>query len=107
MVTNPYMTTVNPYMQGNAQAPVMAPNAMQGMQNQQLLAQQNALVNQAGQSQVGGASPQMMASMLRGGGKGSDLMNMAKTALGSKYDTDMGSEQSRMLAMQERGMYGS
>jgi hypothetical protein len=96
--------------------PVFQNFGQQQANQQAALAQQNQLVNQAGQTQGGGMNPLALASMLRKGDKPTQDQINAKDAqmgglstynpltqydISQKYGTDMYSPQSRMLAAQE------
>lgn len=120
---NPYITNVGSYMQPvNPQEqqglmPVFQNIAAQQAAQNAALAQQNQLVQQAGQTQQGGGmNPMAMAAMLRKGEKPTqDQMNAKDAQMGGlstynpmtqynvsqQYGTDMYSPQSRMLAAQE------
>ena len=119
---NPYITNVGSYMQPvNPQEqqglmPVFQNIAAQQANQNAALAQQNQLVQQAGQTQQGGMNPMAMAAMLRKGDKPTqEQMNakdvqmgglstynpMTQYGVSQKYGTDMYSPQSRMLAAQE------
>ena len=120
---NPYITNVGSYMQPvNPQEqqglmPVFQNIAAQQAAQNAALAQQNQLVQQAGQTQQGGGmNPMAMAAMLRKGEKPTqDQMNakdaqmgglstynpMTQYSVSQQYGTDMYSPQSRMLAAQE------
>jgi hypothetical protein len=120
---NPYITNVGSYMQPvNPQEqqglmPVFQNIAAQQANQNAALAQQNQLVQQAGQTQQGGGmNPVAMAAMLRKGDKPTqDQMNAKDVQMGGlstynpitqygvsqQYGTDMYSPQSRMLAAQE------
>jgi len=117
-MNNSYFTQVAPYMQQDQQGlmPVFQNMAAQQANQNAALAQQNQLVQQAGQGQQGGMNPMAMAAMLRKGDKPTQNQINAKDAqMGSlgtynpftqydvsqKYGTDMYSPQSRMLAAQE------
>lgn len=96
------------------------PSMYQNIANQQAmqaaaLAQQNQLTQQAGQTgQQGGANPMALAAALRKGEKGDPNAKdaamgglatynpMTQMAISSKYDTNPYSQQSRMLAAQEK-----
>jgi hypothetical protein len=65
---NPYFTSVGPYQQDDQQGlmPVFQNIGQQQANQQAALAQQNQLVQQAGQTQQqGGMNPQAIAAMLR------------------------------------------
>jgi hypothetical protein len=64
---NPYFTNVAPYFPQQDQNlnPVFQNIATQQANQNAALAQQNQLVNQAGQTQQGGMNPMAMAMMLR------------------------------------------
>jgi hypothetical protein len=116
---NNYFTTVNPYFaqQDQGLSPVFQNIAQQQQNQNAALAQQNQLVQQAGQTQQGGMNPMMMAAMLRKGDKPDQAAINAKDAqmgglstynpftqydISQKYGTDPYSQTSRMLAAQER-----
>jgi hypothetical protein len=115
----------NPYiMQGQPQdlsglTPVFQNIAGQQAAQNAALAQQNQLVQQAGQvGQSGGMNPMAMAMMLRkGGAPDQAAMNakdvqmgglstynpMTQYGVSQQYGTDMYSPQSRMIAAQNSG----
>ena len=117
---------MNPYFMQNQQMqdvsglqPVFQNFGQQQANQQAALAQQNQLVNQAGQTQGGGMNPMAMAAMLRKKDKPTqDEINAKDAQMGGigtfnpftqydisqQYGTDMYSPQSRMLAAQESGM---
>jgi hypothetical protein len=70
-MNNPYFTTVGSYMtpvnpqEQQGLMPVFQNIAQQQQNQNAALAQQNQLVNQAGQTQQGGMNPMAMAMMLR------------------------------------------
>lgn len=115
MNTNPYIREAQQLPQGmggggNPQAYMQ--NTSDQMASQQMAGQNLAQV-QAGIGKAvsggGGAessvTPQARAEALRNmGNKIGDYANQANVASGNKYDTNFGSEQSRMLAMQEAGL---
>lgn len=86
--------------------------ASQNQNIQQLLQQGNGLASQAGASTGGGFDPVKLAQALKGGDRSltQDLQTLNAYApwtqmnVANAYGTDPYSEQSRMLAMQERGM---
>jgi hypothetical protein len=110
------MQPVNPQEQQGLMPVFQNIAAQQAAQNA-ALAQQNQLVQQAGQTQQGGGmNPMAMAAMLRKGEKPTqDQMNAKDAQMGGlstynpmtqynvsqQYGTDMYSPQSRMLAAQE------
>ena len=115
----------NPYiMQGQQQqdltglTPVFQNMAQQQAAQNAALAQQNQLVQQAGQTQQGGMNPMMMAQMLRKGEKSNQAdINAQDVQMGGlstynpftqydisqKYGTNPYSQSSRMIAAQESG----
>lgn len=108
----------NSYIQNQPSSGIVAPNLSQ-QQNfqQQTLGQMNQLANQSGQMASPGmsANPMALANALRNKGSiGSWLPNAMQTtnafmpwtqnAIANQYGTDPFSEQSRMLALQERGL---
>jgi hypothetical protein len=114
---NPYITNVNPYFAQQDQQGLMP--VFQNIGNQQAnqqaaLAQQNQLVQQAGQTQQGGMNPMAMAMALRNKPT-QDQINAKDAQMGglntynpytqykvsNTYGTDPYSQQSRMLASQE------
>jgi len=116
---NPYFKQGQPMQDLGGLQPVFQNFAQQQANQQAALAQQNQLVNQAGQSQGGGMNPMALASMLRKGDKPTQNQINAKDAqmggigtfnpftqydISQQYGTDMYSPQSRMLAGQELGM---
>ena len=116
---NPYFKQGQPMQDLGGLQPVFQNFAQQQANQQAALAQQNQLVNQAGQSQGGGMNPMALASMLRKGDKPTQDQINAKDAqmggigtfnpftqydISQQYGTDMYSPQSRMLAGQELGM---
>jgi hypothetical protein len=113
---NPYILQGQPMQDLGGLNPVFQNFGQQQANQQAALAQQNQLVNQAGQTQQGGMNPIAMAMMLRKGDKpNQDQMNAKDAQMGGlstynpmtqydvsqKYGTDMYSPQSRMLAAQE------
>jgi hypothetical protein len=109
------MQPVNPQEQQGLM-PVFQNIAAQQANQNAALAQQNQLVQQAGQTGQGGMNPMAMAAMLRKGDKPTqDQMNakdaqmgglstynpMTQYSVSQQYGTDMYSPQSRMLAAQE------
>ena len=119
---NPYITNVGSYMQPvNPQEqqglmPVFQNIAAQQAAQNAALAQQNQLVQQAGQTGQGGMNPMAMAAMLRKGDKPTqDQINAKDVQMGGlstynpftqasisqQYGTDPYSQTSRMLAAQE------
>jgi hypothetical protein len=118
---NPYITDVGSYMipvnpqEQQGLMPVFQNMASQQANQNAALAQQNQLVQQAGQTQKGGMNPMAMAAMLRKDKPTQDQMNAKDAQMGGlstyspftqydvsqKYGTDMYSPQSRMLAAQE------
>lgn len=117
---NPYMLMPKGMQDVSGLQPVFQNFGQQQANQQAALAQQNQLVNQAGQSQGGGGASQLaMAAMLRKGAKPTqDEINAKDNQMGGlgtfnpftqydisqQYGTDMYSPQSRMLAGQELGM---
>jgi hypothetical protein len=117
---NSYFKQGQPMQDLGGLQPVFQNFAQQQANQQAALAQQNQLVNQAGQSQGGGGASQLaMAAMLRKGNKPTqDDINAKDAQMGGmgtfnpftqydisqQYGTDMYSPQSRMLAGQELGM---
>ena len=110
-----YMQSVNPQEQQGLMPVFQNIAAQQAAQNA-ALAQQNQLVQQAGQTGQGGMNPAAMAAMLRKGDKptqqqinaqdaqmgGLSTYNpMTQYSVSQQYGTDMYSPQSRMLAAQE------
>jgi hypothetical protein len=95
--------------------PVFQNFGQQQANQQAALAQQNQLMNQAGQSQGGGMNPLALAQALRKDKPTQDQINAKDAQMGGastynpftqydisqKYGTDMYSPQSRMLAAQE------
>ncbi len=75
---NPYILPTLPMQDVSGLQPVYQNFGMQQANQQAALAQQNQLVNQAGQSQGGGMNPLAMAAMLR---------NKDPQSLGSKMGT--------------------
>ena len=113
---NPYILQPQPMQDVSGLQPVFQNFGQQQANQQAALAQQNQLVNQAGQTQGGGMNPLALASMLRKGDKPTQDQINAKDAqmgglstynpltqydISQKYGTDMYSPQSRMLAAQE------
>ena len=109
------MQPVNPQEQQGLMPVFQNIAAQQAAQNA-ALAQQNQLVQQAGQTGQGGMNPAAMAAMLRKGDKptqqqinaqdaqmgGLSTYNpMTQYSVSQQYGTDMYSPQSRMLAAQE------
>jgi len=62
---NPYILQPQPMQDVSGLQPVFQNFGQQQANQQAALAQQNQLVNQAGQSQGGGMNPMALASMLR------------------------------------------
>jgi len=62
---NPYILPPQPMQDVSGLQPVFANFGQQQANQQAALAQQNQLMNQAGQSQGGGINPMALASMLR------------------------------------------
>jgi hypothetical protein len=115
----------NPYiMQGLQQqdlsglSPVFQNMAAQQATQNAALAQQNQLVQQAGQTGQGGMNPMAMAQMLRKGEKPDQAATNAQDVqmgglstynpftqynISQKYGTDPYSQSSRMIAAQESG----
>ena len=62
---NPYIIQGQPMQDLGGLQPVFQNFAQQQQNQQAALAQQNQLMNQAGQSQSGGTNPMAMAAMLR------------------------------------------
>jgi hypothetical protein len=95
--------------------PVFQNFGQQQANQQAALAQQNQLVNQAGQSQGGGMNPMALAQALRKDKPTQDQLNAKDAQMGglstynpftqyqvsNAYGTDPYSQQSRMLAAQE------
>ena len=122
-MNNSYFTNVGSYMQPvNLQEqqglmPVFQNIAAQQQNQNAALAQQNQLVNQAGQTQQGGMNPMAMAMMLRKkpdqtalnaqdaqmGGL-STYNPFTQASISQQYGTDPYSQTSRMLAAQELGI---
>jgi hypothetical protein len=116
---NPYILMPQKMQEVSGLQPVFQNFGQQQANQQAALAQQNQLVNQAGQSQGGGMNPMALAAMLRKGEKPTQDQINAKDAkmggigtfnpftqydISQQYGTDMYSPQSRMLASQELGM---
>jgi hypothetical protein len=117
---NPYILMPPKMQEVSGLQPVFQNFGQQQANQQAALAQQNQLVNQAGQMQGGGGMNQLaMAAMLRKGSKPTqDEINAKDAQMGGmgtfnpftqydisqQYGTDMYSPQSRMLAGQELGM---
>ena len=119
---NNYFTTVNPYFsqQDQGLSPVFQNIAQQQQNQNAALAQQNQLVQQAGQTQQGGGmNPMAMAMMLRKGEKPDQAAINAKDvqmgglstynpftqySISQQYGTDPYSQSSRMIAAQNAGM---
>jgi hypothetical protein len=117
---NSYFKQGQPMQDLGGLQPVFQNFGQQQANQQAALAQQNQLVNQAGQSQGGGGmNPMALAAMLRKGDKPTQDQINAKDAqmggigtfnpftqydISKQYGTDMYSPQSRMLASQELGM---
>ena len=118
---NNYFTNVNPYFSQPDQglSPVFQNIAQQQQNQNAALAQQNQLVQQAGQTQQGGMNPMAMAMMLRKGDKPDQAAINAKDvqmgglstynpftqySVSQQYGTDPFSESSRMIAAQNAGM---
>lgn len=116
---NPYMLMPKGIQDVSGLQPVFQNFGQQQANQQAALAQQNQLVNQAGQTQGGGMNPMAMAAMLRKKDKPTqDEINAKDAQMGGigtfnpftqydisqQYGTDMYSPQSRMLAAQESGM---
>ena len=116
---NPYILMPQKMQEVSGLQPVFQNFGQQQANQQAALAQQNQLVNQAGQSQGGGMNPMALASMLRKKDKPTqDEINAKDAQMGGigtfnpftqydisqQYGTDMYSPQSRMLAGQELGM---
>jgi hypothetical protein len=112
---NPYILQGQPMQDVSGLQPVFQNFGQQQANQQSALAQQNQLVNQAGQSQGGGMNPMALAQALRKDKPTQNQLN-AKDAqmdglstynpftqydISQKYGTDMYSPQSRMLAAQE------
>ena len=108
----------NPFIQNQPSSGLVAPNLsqQQGFQ-QQALGQMNQLASQAGQmaSPTMSSNPLALANALRNKGSlGSFIPNAMSTTnafmpwtqneIANQYATDPYSEQSRMLALQERGL---
>jgi hypothetical protein len=95
---NPYITNVGSYMQPvNPQEqqglmPVFQNIAAQQQNQNNALAQQNQLVQQAGQTQQGGMNPMAMAAMLRKSDKPQGSSN-----LGARMDMALNSQASPYL----------
>jgi hypothetical protein len=113
---SPYMTPVNPQEQQGLM-PVFQNIAQQNQNQNAALAQQNQLVQQAGQTgqKSGGMNPMAMAMALRGKQPqtGADAAKMNEPgaympwnqmAASNNYGTDPYSQQSLMLASQDLGM---
>jgi hypothetical protein len=119
---NNYFTNVNPYFsqQDQGLSPVFQNIAQQQQNQNAALAQQNQLVQQAGQTgKQGGMNPMAMAMMLRKGEKPDQAAINAKDvqmgglstynpftqySISQQYGTDPFSESSRMIAAQNAGM---
>lgn len=108
-MANPYIQFPNLYgdMSQN-QSPYMQNISNQQQSIQQLLQQGNQLANASlntqGQSQDM-SDPKKMANALRNFGQTANAyMPWTQSSISNNYGTDPYSEQSRMLAMQERGM---
>jgi hypothetical protein len=119
---NNYFTNVNPYFAQPDQglSPVFQNIAQQQQNQNAALAQQNQLVQQAGQTQQGGGmNPIAMAMMLRKGEKPDQANINAKdvqmgglstynpftqSSISQQYGTDPYSQTSRMIAAQNAGM---
>jgi len=112
---NPYILQGQPMQDVSGLQPVFANFGQQQANQQAALAQQNQLVNQAGQSQSSGMNPMALALALRKDKPTQDQINAKDNQMGGlstynpftqydisqKYGTDMYSPQSRMLAAQE------
>jgi hypothetical protein len=112
---NKYFTQVAPYFQQQDQGlmPVFQNIAQQQANQNAALAQQNQLVQQAGQTQQGGINPMAMAKALRQPQTGADAAKMNEfgaympwnqMSTANQYGTDPYSQQSLMLASQDLGM---
>lgn len=110
-MNNDYFTTVNPYFAQQDQGlnPVFQNIAQQQQNQNAALAQQNQLVQQAGQTQQsGGMNPMAMAMMLRGQkkqpGLGETTNSFGKVipdptyGNGTAYNNMSSSEMSNMMA---------
>lgn len=105
---NPYIQFPDSFgaTQGNL-TPYQQNLSTQNQSIQQLLQQGNQLSNQAlgSQNAIGGSNPQQLANALRNMGQTANAyMPWTQSNVANNYGTDPYSEQSRMLAMQERGM---
>jgi hypothetical protein len=91
-MNNPYFTTVGSYMtpvnpqEQQGLMPVFQNIAQQQQNQNAALAQQNQLVNQAGQTQQGGMNPMAMAMALRKGNdqKSIDNANLEMSAFNNR-----------------------
>lgn len=118
---NPYIAQINPQQQqelGGLMPVFQNIGQQQAMQNA-ALAQQNQLINQAGQTAQGGLNPMALAQALRKDkAMTPEQMNAKDVQMGGlstynpftqfgisqQYGTDPYSQTSRMLAAQEAGM---
>ena len=112
---NPYILQGQPMQDVSGLQPVFQNFGQQQANQQSALAQQNQLVNQAGQSQGGGMNPMALAQALRKDKPTQDQLNAKDAQMGglstynpytqyqvsNAYGTDPYSQQSRMLAAQE------
>jgi hypothetical protein len=112
---NPYILQGQPMQDVSGLQPVFQNFGQQQANQQAALAQQNQLVNQAGQSQGGGMNPMALAQALRKDKPTQDQLNAKDAQMGglstynpytqyqvsNAYGTDPYSQQSRMLAAQE------
>lgn len=106
---------MNPYISYQDPQKLFATTQGTGLQDQfnaQALQQMNQLVSQAGQTApVQGSNALALAKALRGNNSVENAMQTANAYspwtqmnIGSQYGTNPYSEQSRMLALQERGL---
>jgi hypothetical protein len=112
---NPYILQGQPMQDVSGLQPVFQNFGQQQANQQAALAQQNQLVNQAGQTQGGGMNPLALAQALRKDKPTQDQINAKDAQMGglstynpytqykvsNAYGTDPYSQQSRMLAAQE------
>ena len=106
-MTSPYIQFPDSYgaTQGNL-TPYQQNISSQNQSLQQLLQQGNQLANaNLGGGSMGKIDPSQLASALRNLGQTANAYSpWTQSSVANTYGTDPYSEQSRMLAMQERGM---
>jgi hypothetical protein len=96
---NPYFKQGQPMQDLGGLQPVFQNFAQQQANQQAALAQQNQLVNQAGQSQGGGMNPMALAQMLR---KDNPMLSKAQ----NKEVRSLGSNPNNPLSGYNTGMFG-